>query len=329
MDKKKLIAILIILFSNSLNAMEGDITDTYTLGWMLNPFDAKAAALCNAVATFKGYPQSIYWNPAGLAYIDKYFVSFNYSSLLFETNSNSFILAIPAGKKSAFAFNYKGMGFGQIEETRMPSGNNPSETGNSFSPKEFAIGAYFAKTLDENFSFGAGINWVVTDLDGDLSSMADSVFLFDIGVLWNLKNNINAGVSFMNIGGSIKHQSIYEKPPIAYRAGIDWTFSPLEIMSLTLVLNSEFLQPAKTLDFIFGTEVKLLENYFLRFGYNFYNGYWRNFETLEEGFEKEYKLGFGVGTMQKIGPVLVGLDYAFNPGNTLSSSQRVSVNIAY
>ncbi|MCK5126895.1 MAG: PorV/PorQ family protein [candidate division Zixibacteria bacterium] len=141
---------------------------------------------------------SLYWNPAGLAYIEG-------SDLTF-TNVNWV---------SDISLNYIGFGthvedFGNIgfAATLLTMGDmtvttveNPNGTGETFSASSFALTVGYAKLLTNRLAFGASIKYIYETIHNESASG----IAFDFGTQLNTGfRSLRIGMNISNMGSSMK-----------------------------------------------------------------------------------------------------------------------------
>lgn len=161
---------------------------------------ARATALGEAYTVWATGAEAIFWNPAGLARLDKMEFSINYIDWLFDSQQGalSYGFAIPGFGVIGLQVQY--VDFGDFEETSnarpyISDPDNPGLTGRSFSPFSYLVGISYARDLTDKFSLGISMKYAHESLfDGQkvTAQVKQGVFeevetwanglLFDFGI---------------------------------------------------------------------------------------------------------------------------------------------------
>ena len=137
----------------------------------------RANAMGGAFSSIADDPSAIYWNPAGIAYSDKFQAIFTYSDMFADIKLNYVGVIIPAGNLGNFAASVTAMNYGELQVTTE---NQPEGTGETFKPGSYAFGISYAKFITEDFSVGATAKLVTENI---YHSNATGVS-FDIGTIF-------------------------------------------------------------------------------------------------------------------------------------------------
>ena len=203
--KTKIISIMIIIVLNtgliySQNTNTNTITKRGTTAaqFLKIGVDARATAMGNAFTAMNGDLSNIYWNPAGLAYIDGIQVMFVNSPWIAETNFNYL----------AFAFNSPGigtLGFSltslTVPEDIVRTVEQPEGTGERFEAGDLAATLSYSRRLTDKFSIGGNLKFVKQKI---WHSKAQAIAL-DLGALFITPfRDIRIGANLSNFGNSLK-----------------------------------------------------------------------------------------------------------------------------
>lgn len=263
--KKTLKNTFIIIFAifigkNSSDVYAQKLTSTQIDGRELNtittavPFlmiapDARAGALGDAGAATSPDPNSIHWNPAKLAFIDK--------ELGFSVSYTPWLRALVNDINLSYLGGYKKIDKNQVIGLSLlyfSLGDIPftDETGYEYmqyTPHEFAADAAYARKLSDQLSLGVALRFVYSNLTGgvvvggantkpgtsvaaDISSYYHKNFDFA-----NKKNELAFGLNFSNIGSKMNYTQSAEKDfiPINMRLGTSWKVDMDDYNTIALV----------------------------------------------------------------------------------------------
>ena len=178
---------------------------------------ARAAAMGEAFTALADDGTALYWNPAGLAQIEKTEISAMYNRHFQAINQGYLSLAFPSlGGTTGLGINYVGMG--QIEgrdEYGNPTGN--------FGASDTHIFAGYANKF-KNISWGLTSGWLRDKIEQDIKSS----FLGSIGLLYFPNKRFTLGVVAQNIGTKLGSDPL----PFAFKVGV-----ALKLKNLTLVAD--------------------------------------------------------------------------------------------
>jgi len=281
----------------------------------------RGIAMGGAFTSLANDASAMYWNPAGVALVDKYQILFTQARWIADVNVNYMGLVVPLGSLGTLGFNVTALTMNDMEVTTE---FNPEGTGEKFGAGEYAFGISFARRLYENFSLGVNLKYIRQDI----SSSSAQGLAIDIGTLfntpfWGVKfasSITNFGTKMQMDGDDLiiqhdpdtqqggnnskldaKYRTDQFELPLRLQIGVSRDFMVMEGQRLTIAVdaahpndNSEFVNA--------GGELALFqEMVFLRGGYK---TLWiRNPEeglTLGAGFQYS-KLNF----------VELEIDYAF------------------
>jgi len=228
---------------------------------------ARGAALGGSYAALANDIDALYWNPAGLALMDRGGAMFSTYTYVAETRYNWAGIAFPfGGGSSAIGVQLGTFGF---SDQPVYTIENPEGDGTVYGVRSTFVGLTFSRNFSDRFS--AGITGkVITDELGDASG---SSFAFDFGTNFHARvgeRPISASFVIQNLGSSINHdgsalavgvlreapldqQNIPQEPasarlrtkdfslPITFRFGLAFDFINTAASRFTLL--GEFTQP--------------------------------------------------------------------------------------
>jgi hypothetical protein len=159
---------------------------------------------------------SIYWNPAGLAFMQKSETQFMYQPWLVDINS-SFAgagLVLPGIGTLSVGLFY--VGYGEMDVTTLEAQNG---TGEKFSASDYAVSLAYARKIVQWFSFGAAAKMVNSQIwHTNAKAMA-----VDLGVIVHTpffsptkkqEDGMKIGMSISNYGSQMKYDGLDLLNPI-------------------------------------------------------------------------------------------------------------------
>jgi hypothetical protein len=137
---------------------------------------------------------ALYWNPAGLARINKIEVGVSHYDYIADLYYDFGGIAIPVEGIGTFGAFMANLGMPDIERTTVQF---PEGTGEKVSAGSFVVGLSYARALTDRFSIGGNVKYIQETI---WHSSASS-FAFDVGVLYTtFFKNIKVGMSISNFG---------------------------------------------------------------------------------------------------------------------------------
>jgi hypothetical protein len=176
--------LLLIIFSFSLLQSIGlsQVTKTGTTAakFLSIGIGPRANAMGGAFTSIVSDASALYWNPAGMADLDKFEAMFTYTSLFKDLNMNLKYLAlvIPAGEVGSFGVSVTALDYGDMDVTTE---YYPEGTGEKFSAASYAFGLSYARHITDAFSASLSVKYIT---EGIFNSSANGV-AFDVGTLFN------------------------------------------------------------------------------------------------------------------------------------------------
>jgi hypothetical protein len=178
---KKFLLVIAILFPLLQNSGISQVTKTGTTAakFLSVGIGPRANAMGGAFTAVGNDASALYWNPAGVADLNKYEAMFTYTSLFkdLNINLNYFALVIPAEDWGNFGVNVTALDYGEMDVTTE---YYPEGTGEKFSAASYAFGLSYARSITEWFSAGITVKYI---REGIFNSSADG-FAFDVGTLF-------------------------------------------------------------------------------------------------------------------------------------------------
>ena len=266
-----------------------------------------------------------YWNPAGLAFIERSEVSFTNVNWVLDINLNYVALAHYFEEIGTFGVSASVLSMGDQEITTI---DNQNGTGDYYSATSYAIAFSYARMLNDRFSFGGSVKYVGERIHNENASG----FAFDFGTqLHTGFKSLRLGMSITNLGpeldfngpdldvsagqtGAELKTTGYDLP-MTFRFGLAYDVETGANSKLTL--TSELTHPNDNVQQgAFGAEFGFSEQYFLRGGYKLNHD------------EAGLTFGGGVRTAVSSETRLL-VDYAWQDYGRLNNTHRFSVGFTF
>ena len=286
---------------------------------------ARAIGLGESFVAVANDPSAIYWNPAGLASMQRQEVLLSHLQWPGDVNYEHVAWVVPARRFGGSLALQLGVLSTEIDETTE---TDPFGTGRSFFYSDVVVGAGYARRWTDKLLVGAGLKYVREDLGSDVGGPVTSAFLVDIGSIYYLgygsvriaTSLTNFGSGFQPSGGWVspitgEHRS-YDSfdPPIMFRYGI--AFEPIENKQQRLTTSFEVAQPADNAQRIkAGAEWTWRSQFALRTGYDF------NADV--------FKFSAGAGVNVTFNQTRGTVDYAYTEGGPLGAVNRISLGLRF
>jgi hypothetical protein len=159
---------------------------------------ARALAMGEAYVAAANDVTSIYWNPAGMALLEKPGAAFFHSPWLADIDYFFAAAAVPVGRASRLGIYTSSV---TMDEMLVRTVQHPDGTGELFTASSISLGLSYAQILADRFRFGANMKFI----HEQIWHMTASSVAFDVGTLFTTKNRgINIGMSISNFGAKMK-----------------------------------------------------------------------------------------------------------------------------
>jgi len=292
------IYILNIIFLSILLPIEINGNGTTGASFLEIDVGSAATAMGGAYVSVANDVSSAYWNPAGLAYVNKKQTFFMYQPWVADINNIYTGVAVNYQEYGTIAFTMNYMGYGNEPVTTV---SQPEGTGEFYSANEFATSISYGKRLVDWFAFGATAKYV----SSNIWHMNANAMAFDLGVLVTTdffsvtgKRNqgMKIGMSISNYGTRLRYdgmdllvpidpnpdeygnfddvEGLYNTSewelPLIFRLG--FSVQPIYTNNLRLLVAADALHPNNNNESInIGTQLTYIQpgklNLFLRGGY--------------------------------------------------------------
>ena len=286
---------------------------------------ARAVAMGESFVAVANDPSAVYWNPAGLASLQRREVSESHTEWPADIHYDHMTLVLPSRKLGGSVAVQFGVLSTDITETTELA---PFGTGREFTYSDVLMGVTYARRWTDKLLVGAGVKYLREDLGSAVGGPTTSAMLFDMGSIYYLGlGSVRIATSLTNFGSEMKPNGQYVSPysgeirqfdgfdpPLMFRYGV--AFEPLENSTQRLTTSFEVDQPADNEQTIkAGAEWSYKHTFALRSGYNFR--------------ADELKFSAGAGFNTDFGTLHGTLDYAYTDGGFLGAIQRVSLGVKF
>jgi len=286
---------------------------------------ARAAGMGDAFIALSGDPASIFYNPAGCAYVKGITVVLNQTNWIVAVDHKSAALAYNTGRFGVFIVDYITVDYGAMERTIVDAHAWEGYISQGdFSVGEYAVGFGYAAAITDRFSIGGQVKYAYQDLGesqiwkylntefestSKITNETEAV-AYDFGTFYN------AGFKNIRLGMSV--QNFANKPlPLTYRFG-----AAIDVNTLLFPNNSnhvitlacEALHPKD-----FSERMHLGLEYVFDQMFSLRGGYKINYD--EESFTG------GVGIRASMKGILMQFDYAVTNFGAFGIVNRFSLGL--
>ena len=286
---------------------------------------ARAVALGESFVAVANDPSTIYWNPAGLASLQRQEVMISHIDWPAEIHYEHAAWVVPSRRFGGSFAVQLGVLATELDETTEL---NPFGTGRTFLYSDVVMGVAYARRWTDKLLVGFGLKYVREDLGSDVGGPVTNAALMDMGSIYYLGyGSVRIATSLTNFGpeltpggnfnspvsGEVRKYDGFD-PPILFRYGL--AFEPIENANQRLTTAIEIAQPADNAQRVkLGLEWTWQRRLALRTGYDF------NADEL--------KYAAGAGLYLQVGQRQGTLDYAFTDGGDLGAINRLSLGLRF
>lgn len=346
----KIISVMLLILTQFLHAQfSPNRVGTTAANFLELGFDPKGIAMGDACVSAVTDLSSIYWNPAGLAFMSNNEVFFAYQPWIVDTQTYLAAAGIVLPSIGTFGLSILGMNYGEMEVTTLELQEG---TGENFNPADMAINFSYGRSLTNWFGFGATVKYIHSSI---YHSNANALAM-DLGVLIKTsffspsadREGLRIGMSLSNYGTRLRYggldllRSVDISPeesgnykdvkveyktdswelPLLFRVGA--SYSPLIKTKHRLTLAADAIHAnnnteSVNLGAIYALTMPGLAKVFLRGGYRSI--------FLEDS---EFGPTFGVGVLlQSIQQNAIQFDYAYRDIGILGYSNVIGIHFLF
>jgi len=305
-----------------------------TMNFLLVGTIPKACAMGEAFVTMGTGSESIFYNPAGLAVVDKTFdINLSYTDWIADINYISGAIGWDLDELGVVGVHLLTVDYGDILGTSLisPSESNLYPLGYRDNGLISNVGAYvigltYSKLITQEFSLGLTLKYAGQNLGQNTfnNSTIDNdaaIFAFDAGVRYQTSfNGFAFGMYLRNFSTNLKREEIEEQLPLIFSFGASINF--LEIIvdkksnENNLIFEIDFLHQNNYTERInMGLEYQFFKMFFLRGGY----------QTNRDLASWSGGLGFKT----ELSDYEIGVNYSYSSFEIFNSVNRLSLNFLF
>ena len=328
----------VALLSQTGLAQEVRKLGTSAAAFLRIPVGARAVSMGSAFVSMADDETALYWNPAGIAGLQKFGLGVDYTEWLLGVDFNFLGLVIPH-RSGALGFSVTTFKTGDMDITTPAA---PMGTGETFDAGSYAISASYASRLTDRFSIGGTVKYV----NERILNTTSAGVAFDVGTIYTTPfAGIRLGASILNFGTKLRmegedlnvrvdiapgqegnNQSVVGQlvtdefdMPLIMRIGLSWDAMNSEGVRLTAAADA--LNPNDNANSVnAGLELALLrEKVTLRGGFNDL--------FLGEG-TRGLTLGAGLNLIVN-GDLGLSANYAYQDIEFFSTVNRFSLSLSF
>lgn len=286
---------------------------------------ARAVGLGETFVAVANDPSAIYWNPAGLASLQRREFAASHVDWPAEVDYEHVVLVLPSQKLGGSVAIQVGVLTAEMDETTELQ---PFGTGRTFAYSDVVVGAAYARRWTDKLLVGVGAKYLSEDLGSQVGGPRLHTVLYDMGSIFYLGlGSIRIATSLSNFGSALKPSGRWISPvsgesreydgfdpPLMFRYGL--AFEPIENPRQRLTTAFEVNQPADNEQLVkAGVEWSWQRTFALRSGYNFR--------------ADELKFSGGAGFAGQFRNMRGNVDYAFTDGGFLGAIHRVTLGVQF
>ncbi len=295
-----------------------------------NPVAAEAVGRGGVGVTMLRNASALFWNPAGIGWIDGTDIGFHYTVGFADIDQMSAAVASDFGSLGVVGVSVTRMDYGTFYLTRRANNEQGFEETGEFTPQAMAVGLAYSRAMSDRFTFGVqaklvhqdlGDAWIAPFLEGGgaadptLKSYSMTVPAVDVGALYDFQAfGLTFGAAIQNVSYEVRYEE--EQFPLPFNVRFSMTVDPIALMhSDSPYHNVTFgAETWKGRDFgtkmQFGAEYSFMEQFFVRAGYM--GGYSERGMTLGAGFHKfDIRFDYAFQEMGVLGNIhVLSLAYA-------------------
>lgn len=256
--KAPFLALLLALLAAPARAQSGG-----TPGQFLNfGVGGRAMAMGGAYYGISDDASAAYWNPAGLAQVQRKELTTMQATLFQQTKLTYFSYAHPTKGGSTFALSMtqlQGSGFEQVDAVFNPTTGDATavKTNGNFNDQQQALGLSWAKGVTETVLFGMSVKQITRKIAGS----SDNTKALDIGTMKTMGSSYRLGLGLQNVFSQTTGDT-QDKYPVTIKLG-----NSLRLFKERLTLSADAQKPLNaSADLRFGGEYWVSRWFAFRFG---------------------------------------------------------------
>jgi len=331
MNKKIFLFVIVILALGLSSVYAGNANRIGTAGAqeLLIPSGSRGVSMGGAVVANSSGVDAIYWNPAGMAYMEGTEAMFTHLPYLADIDIEYAAIATHIEDFGKLGVSVKVVDIGDMEETTE---DYPDGTGRIYSPTYTVIGLTYARTITARVNFGITANMI----NEEIFEVSATGFSFDFGFTYETTfPGLTLGFVMKNYGPDMKFTGSgfdrnYEEEdrptssenatfelPTSINMGMAYNFLNSGPNSATL--SGNFRANNQSYDYWQGgLEYAYDDRYFLRGGYNF---------SDQDGYI--YGTTLGAGLNYNLGETQLSFEYSWTETDVFEDNQYFTVKVSF
>ncbi len=294
--------------------------------------DGRGSALANAMTTSEMGSGALYYNPAGIARMNKVIdvnlgqnrwiddIRYNYGGLAFS----------PAGGRyGVLGLSVVSVNYGEVQGTMVWGNDQGYIDTEVLEPSALAVGLGYGKVLTNKFAVGGQVKLVSQSLgrsivpsgtNGDSLQVKDNLLVttaYDFGTIYRTGyKSLAFGMSVNNFSREIKYEQEQFELPLTFKIGLsldvfDW-MRGIVGKNQSMVVSVDALHPRDYPEQLnLGLEYGWQERFYVRGGYMLVSD------------EQSVSFGFG---LRMLG---LGIDYAYAPFGVFGNVQMFTIRLSH
>jgi hypothetical protein len=330
-----------LLFPGLLFGQGVSKTGTVAATFLEIPVGASAVAMGSAFVSLANDATSLYWNPAGSAWLVQSEVLAVHTTWIADTRFDYAAFVLPLEDFGTVGVNFTSL---NMDDMKVTTVERPEGTGELFSAGDLAVGVSYAHKLTDRFTIGFNAKFIQQTIWHESAS----AFAIDVGTIFrtDLIGGLTIGASLTNFGTPMKMSGRDArqfgmidptKPgtnsqipqdiemdswdlPLLFQIGVSTT--PFKTDNYRLTVAADALHPNDNYESVnLGGEFAFQDVLFLRGGYNAVG-----LPDREGGLS----LGFGLSSSSFLSSsTTVKFDYAFRDMGRLSNINVFSLSVRF
>jgi len=289
-------------------------------------YGARALGMGKAFTALADDPTAVYWNPAGLEFLDQQSATFYHSSLWGGTSYDFLGYAYPTLSLGTFGLGIARIGVDDIPQTS--AGEQVYD--NTFSNSEYQIYASYAKKMPYNLTPGISLRMFQRSWSGiiDEADLSDTGFGVDLGLMYRPEwlgspwlQDWSFGLKIQNfIAPSIKEGTVSENFPLTVKLG---AFKKIRFAGgefFNALFDLDYSQ-YRSLKVHLGTEYRVKDYGELRIGYTT-GGFTFGASVEYQKFRFDYS--YGSSAYSDVLPGVHRFSLSFTFGNTREEMYEIA-----
>lgn len=193
---------------------------------------SRPAGMGEAFAGVADDVNSVFYNPAGSAFLEKVEFTAQYGSWFQEIKYNALGFVYPTSSAGSFGLGVINLGVSDIERR---AGDTVDPDG-LFDASDFAYILHYSKALGKRLAAGVNAKLISQKLDDKSATSYGG----DAGVLWKTPvTGLAAGLAVQNLGTSVKFDEVADPLPLNIKSGVgySWKMDSRSLVTAALDAN--------------------------------------------------------------------------------------------